>query len=104
MVLNTVLDSAIGVGIDRDIGVGHDAYPYPAAYPNLRAEAQSLFQLLGLQMNSYISITGIPERKHVWGLLNTFDSAHFLEVQPYKAFSNFPRKAFPFSKPAIFPM
>ena len=38
-------------------------------------------------MEYYFSITGVPERKHVMGMINHFDTTHFAEVQPYKTYS-----------------
>ena len=40
-------------------------------------------------MEYYFSITGVPERKHVMGMINHFDTTHFAEVQPYKTY-NYP--------------
>ena len=39
------------------------------------------------QMECYFSITGVPERKLVMGMINHFDTTHFAEVQPYKTYS-----------------
>ena len=36
------LDTATGVGMVPDIGLGREAYPYPAAFPNSRVEVRSL--------------------------------------------------------------
>ena len=38
MALGMAFDIATGVGCVRDIGVGREAYPYPAAYPNSSVE------------------------------------------------------------------
>ena len=38
-------------------------------------------------MEYYFSITGVPERKLVMGMINHFDTVHFPEVQPYKTYS-----------------
>ena len=38
-------------------------------------------------MEYYFSFTGVPERKHVMGMINNFDTVHFPEVQPYKTYS-----------------
>ena len=38
-------------------------------------------------MEYYISITGIPERKHVMGMLKHFVTIHFPKVQRYKTYS-----------------
>ena len=38
-------------------------------------------------MEYYFSITGVPERKHVMGMLNDFDTLHFPEVQPYETYN-----------------
>ena len=40
-------------------------------------------------MEYYFSITGVPERKRVMGMINHFDTTHFAEVQPYKTY-NYP--------------
>ena len=34
------------------------------------------------QMEYYLSITGVPERKHVMGMTSLFDNVHVREVQP----------------------
>ena len=38
-------------------------------------------------MEYYFAIAEIPEKKHVFGLINIFDSTHFPEVQPYETYS-----------------
>ena len=40
-------------------------------------------------MEYYFSITGVPDRKHVMGMINHFDMTHLAEVQPYKTY-NYP--------------
>ena len=40
-------------------------------------------------MEYYFSLTGVQERKHVIGMINNFDTAHFAEAQPYKTY-NYP--------------
>ena len=40
-------------------------------------------------MEYYFSITGVPESKHVMGMINHFATTHFAEVQPYKTY-NYP--------------
>ena len=39
------------------------------------------------QMEYYFSITGVPERKHVMGMIKHFENVHLPEVQPYKTYS-----------------
>ena len=39
-------------------------------------------------MEYYFSLTGIPEKKHVKGMINHFDTFHFPEVRPEKTFSD----------------
>ena len=38
-------------------------------------------------MEYYTSITELPERKHVMGMSNHFDTIHFPEGQHYKIYS-----------------
>ena len=42
MALGMALDTATGVGMVRDIGVGREALPYHAVYPNTKADVKSL--------------------------------------------------------------
>ena len=38
-------------------------------------------------MEYYFSIIGVPERKHLMGMINHFDIVRFPEVQPDKTYS-----------------
>ena len=42
MALGISLDTATGEGMGRDIGVGREAYAYPAAYPNSNSEVRPI--------------------------------------------------------------
>ena len=38
-------------------------------------------------MDYHLSLTGVPEMKHVIGMINDIENVHFHEVPPYKTYS-----------------
>ena len=59
----------------------------PCSVPKFKRGGQIPNELWIQQMEYYFSITGIPERKHVMGMITHFDNIHFTEVPPSKTLS-----------------
>ena len=68
----------------------------PCTMRKFKRRGQISIKLWIQQMEYYFSITRIPERKHVMGMINQFDSVHFPEVQHYKtcSYPEFRKKLF----------
>ena len=61
----------------------------PCAVPKFKRGVPIPIKIYNKQMVYYFPITGVPETKHVMGMINLCDTMHFQEVQPYKTY-NYP--------------
>ena len=80
---------AIAVFMVRDTGVCLAVYLFLVDCPNLNAEAPSQSRCGFNRWSIIFPSQGVPERKHVMGMINHFDTTHVAEGQPYKKY-NYP--------------
>ena len=61
----------------------------PCGVPKFKRGVRVPIKMWIEQMEYYFSITGVPERKHIMGMIKHIERRHFPEVQPYKSY-NYP--------------